>query len=98
MPFFISYYDYKIIHTKKVELADFLSRLRIREETGNSSISEHYVQQITEGSILPEQVEKVTSEDGLLQKVIQWVKYGWPEKLDSEHNICVTIFFCKNNN
>lgn len=52
--------DFKIEYTKKVEVADFLSRLHLNVETGDSRISEDYVAITELPPILGCQVEENT--------------------------------------
>lgn len=66
---FLTAYDFQIIYTKKVELAEFLSCLPLYNETGDSEMLQQYIRQIQELPLLKEQVMETTDNDIVFEKV-----------------------------
>jgi RNase H-like domain found in reverse transcriptase/Reverse transcriptase (RNA-dependent DNA polymerase)/Integrase zinc binding domain/Integrase core domain len=80
----VSVYDCRIVYKKGSNLqnADALSRLPLDKVTGVENIEINTLETIQNGPVTVERIAKATKDDPILEKVFQYIMYGWPDKID----------------
>lgn len=81
MASFLSGYNYKIIYSKQVPVADFLSHLPSQDLTEGDKSSQNYIINVNANSLYVRSIPDEIQKDEVLRNVMQWTRESWTKTL-----------------
>jgi RNase H-like domain found in reverse transcriptase len=89
----VSMFECCVVYKKGLSLqnADALSRLPLDKVTGVEHIEINALGTVENAPVTVEQIARKIKEDPILEKVLKYVMYGWPNKIDPEFKKYYTV-------